>query len=249
MGDGPFPAVVYNHGSEQTVGLFAGPQGGYGNIGTFYAGEGFVVLVPLRRGHTFRFNRKPISTSEGTCFNGHMDMTVHGKSVSDQYNRNLIWLQMQDADNEDVAAGVTWLGQQPYVDADALVMSGVSFRRHPNHSYIREKSRRQTATSSIRSLCLSWVTNRDTAALPLGTMASGSGGLMFLHSCMRSSERRCRPVGQTNNSFDEVNAFSQHGSNRPWFVPSPQLPAPLFAQWFANFSVLRRAAPGPRLAR
>src|ERR1700729_137603 len=39
QGSGPFPAIVYNHGSEQKVANI-----GYGVVGNFYAKNGFVCL-------------------------------------------------------------------------------------------------------------------------------------------------------------------------------------------------------------
>ena len=42
-GDGPFPAVLYNHGSERLPGTK--PQ-----IGAFFASKGYVLFVPHRRG-------------------------------------------------------------------------------------------------------------------------------------------------------------------------------------------------------
>src|SRR5258705_371303 len=43
-GAGPFPAVVYNHGSEQLPG--SKPA-----VGQFFSGRGHVLFVPHRRGH------------------------------------------------------------------------------------------------------------------------------------------------------------------------------------------------------
>src|SRR5579871_758151 len=44
-GAGPFPALVYNHGSERDP--IAGTDG---EVGPFFAARGFVVLFPVRRG-------------------------------------------------------------------------------------------------------------------------------------------------------------------------------------------------------
>lgn len=43
-GDGPFPAIVYNHGSEP----LPGPKP---DQASFYVAHGFVLFVPHRRGH------------------------------------------------------------------------------------------------------------------------------------------------------------------------------------------------------
>src|SRR3954470_2467453 len=44
VGKGPFPAVLYNHGSEKTPGWFP-------PLGKFWADHGFVFFVPHRSGH------------------------------------------------------------------------------------------------------------------------------------------------------------------------------------------------------
>src|SRR5262249_10243126 len=43
-GDGPFPAIVCNHGSERLPGPMTGQA-------MFYVNHGFVLFVPHRRGH------------------------------------------------------------------------------------------------------------------------------------------------------------------------------------------------------
>jgi carboxymethylenebutenolidase len=42
-GDGPFPAVLWNHGSEKTVGAING-------VAPYFVSKGFVFFVPHRRG-------------------------------------------------------------------------------------------------------------------------------------------------------------------------------------------------------
>ena len=46
-GDGPFPAVIWNHGSEQDPG---GSQE-FDGIAQVFVPAGFVVFAPVRRGH------------------------------------------------------------------------------------------------------------------------------------------------------------------------------------------------------
>src|SRR4030095_802560 len=75
-GKGPFPAVIYNHGSDPKPNIGATSRGGYGNIGRFYSQHGFVCLVPLRRGHTFRQGRRMLCTSDGVMFNSPSGPTV-----------------------------------------------------------------------------------------------------------------------------------------------------------------------------
>src|SRR5580765_3335779 len=43
-GKGPFPAVLYNHGSDKAPGWFP-------TLGEFWTSKGYVFFVPHRRGH------------------------------------------------------------------------------------------------------------------------------------------------------------------------------------------------------
>jgi dienelactone hydrolase len=119
-GDGPFPAVVYNHGSEQKV-----ANKGYGVVGNFYRKNGFVCLVPLRRGHSYSANMQLQCTSDGDLFDDRVAQQAGENPPPGKKNK--IWIKEQDVDNRDVAAAVEWLKTQPYVDSKNIVMSGISF--------------------------------------------------------------------------------------------------------------------------
>jgi dipeptidyl aminopeptidase/acylaminoacyl peptidase len=43
-GKGPFPAVLYNHGSDKAPGWFP-------TLGKYWTSKGYVFFVPHRRGH------------------------------------------------------------------------------------------------------------------------------------------------------------------------------------------------------
>src|SRR6478736_9169787 len=65
-GPGPFPAIVWNHGSEKNPG--GGPQ--FSTVASIFVPAGFVVFAPMRRGH---------SDSEGEYIR---DSIEHESSVS-----------------------------------------------------------------------------------------------------------------------------------------------------------------------
>lgn len=101
-GKGPFPAVLWNHGSEKRPGWQ--PQ-----LASFYNANGFVFFLPHRRGQ----GRSP------------------GLYIMDEIRstgRNPIAaVQAQRAANADVVAALNWLKTQPEVDASRIVVSGCSF--------------------------------------------------------------------------------------------------------------------------
>ncbi len=103
-GDGPFPAVLYNHGSEQLPGRKP-------DLGQLFVGNGYVFFVPHRRGQ----GRSP------------------GPYIQDQIaqappsERNRIQVEILEAQVADQLAGLEYLRGLPYVDANRLAVAGCSY--------------------------------------------------------------------------------------------------------------------------
>src|SRR5215469_14255158 len=100
-GKGPFPAVLWNHGSEKRPGWQ--PE-----LASFYTSHGFVFFLPHRRGQ---------GRSPGPYI---MDEIRSGESP-------VLAARAQQVANEDVVAAMNWLRTQPEVDASRTVVSGCSF--------------------------------------------------------------------------------------------------------------------------
>jgi dienelactone hydrolase len=107
-GDGPFPAVVWNHGSEKKP----GPQV---ELARFYTEHGFVFFLPTREGHGDAPGDYILDLQKQILARG-----VSSKSLTEV-------VALHDRFNQNVADAVAWLKTQPFVDRDQLVMSGVSF--------------------------------------------------------------------------------------------------------------------------
>ncbi len=101
-GNGPFPAILWNHGSEKRPG--AQPA-----LAEFYTSHGFVFFLPHRRGQ----GRSPGAYIMDEIQERRADPTVA--------------VQAQQVANEDVVSAMTWLRSQKEVDADRVVVSGCSF--------------------------------------------------------------------------------------------------------------------------
>jgi len=99
-GDGPFPAVVYNHGSEQW-------PGDKRDEAAFYVPHGFVLFVPHRRG-------QGESSNAGEYIGDHA--SDHARVVSDLV-----------AQTDDVMAAVEYVHSLPYVDGAQVAVAGCSF--------------------------------------------------------------------------------------------------------------------------
>jgi carboxymethylenebutenolidase len=99
-GAGPFPAVLYNHGSERK-------PGGKPEIGTFFSEKGYVLFVPHRRGH----GRSPADSLTDSLY--------------DRGTQGLIALH--ELHLEDTTAALTYLRSLPYVDSARIAVAGCSY--------------------------------------------------------------------------------------------------------------------------
>jgi dienelactone hydrolase len=99
-GKGPFPAVLWNHGSERRPGWQ--PQ-----LASFYNAHGFVFFLPHRHG-------------QGRSPGFYIMDEIHANGPSDA-------VHAQQLANEDVVAAMNWLKAQPEVDPGRIVVSGCSF--------------------------------------------------------------------------------------------------------------------------
>jgi dienelactone hydrolase len=103
-GNGPFPAMLYNHGSEKLPG--AKPD-----IGHFFARNGYVVFVPHRRG-------------QGRSPGPYIGDALSGASSA---MRGALMVRLLEEQFQDVVAALEYLKGLPYVDANRIVVAGCSF--------------------------------------------------------------------------------------------------------------------------
>jgi carboxymethylenebutenolidase len=112
-GAGPFPAIIWNHGSERLPGSCA-------DLGSFYTSAGYVFFVPHRHGHGQSPGKYPLGT-----------VPTRARAQTEDtagYRRKGIELliELHEAYLEDTVAAVKWLKRQPFVDSTRMAMSGVS---------------------------------------------------------------------------------------------------------------------------
>jgi dienelactone hydrolase len=110
-GPAPFPAVVWNHGSEKWPGWQP-------DLAAFYTSNGFAFFIPHRRGQgrssdagPYIMDRQPSKVQIFT--NG----AEAGKTV----------IALHEEASRDVDAALAWLRARPDIDPRRIVMSGVSF--------------------------------------------------------------------------------------------------------------------------
>jgi carboxymethylenebutenolidase len=103
-GKGPFPAVIFNHGSERDPADML-------DEAQFYVPHGFVLFAPHRRG-------QGLSASAGEYIN---EAWVRARLAPDAL------VELLDAQVDDVAAAVAYVRALPDVDPDRVALVGCSF--------------------------------------------------------------------------------------------------------------------------
>jgi carboxymethylenebutenolidase len=108
-GAGPFPAVIFNHGSEKDPLSFR-------PLGEFWTSNRFIFFVPHRQGH---------GLSPGEYI---VDLQTQYREEEKDTNKVQRYIvSLHERYNADVVAAVNWLKTQPGVDTNRLVASGASY--------------------------------------------------------------------------------------------------------------------------
>jgi carboxymethylenebutenolidase len=110
-GPGPFPAVLWNHGSERLPGAQPDPA-------AVYTGNGFAFFLPHRRG-------QGQSSAAGPYIVDRQPSKLATFLTGASAGRKIVALHEEA--NRDVEAALAWLKARPDIAADRIVMSGLSF--------------------------------------------------------------------------------------------------------------------------
>jgi dienelactone hydrolase len=114
-GDGPFPAVLFNHGSGNTVERQLAQAAAMGPV---FARHGYVCLFLFRRGSA-------LSADQGVSAAARMDSAL---AAGGQAARNRLQIQLLETDHlSDALAGLAFLRSLPAVDPHRVVVAGHSF--------------------------------------------------------------------------------------------------------------------------
>ena len=113
-GDGPFPAVLYNHGSAPGMLNSQASEA----IGPLFASHGFVFFMPYRRGQGLSAAAGPYIGDEISRAFAHGGMAESERTMT----RLLSGEHLQDQ-----LGALQWLKSQPYVLAGQVAVDGNSF--------------------------------------------------------------------------------------------------------------------------
>jgi dienelactone hydrolase len=113
-GKGPFPAVVYNHGSAE--GMIS--KTGFDALGPVFASHGWVFFGPYRRG-------QGLSASAGPYIGDQIAAAEKNGGIS-AGAETMVRLLETDHLNDQLAA-LAWLRKQSFVQASRIAVAGTSF--------------------------------------------------------------------------------------------------------------------------
>src|SRR5256885_2733988 len=113
-GDGPFPAIVYNHGSA--AGMLS--QQAFDALGPVFAGRGWIFFGPYRRG-------QGLSASAGPYIGDEIAAAEKKGGISEGAAA-MVRLLETDHLNDQLAA-LAWLRTQGFVRSDRIAVAGNSF--------------------------------------------------------------------------------------------------------------------------
>jgi carboxymethylenebutenolidase len=104
-GSGPFPAILWNHGSEKLPGTVD-------SVAPYFVSRGYIFFVPHRRGQ---------GRSPGTYI---LDQLNTSPSIA---QRSRMTVVLNEAQFQDQLAALAYLKNLPIVDRSRLVVMGASF--------------------------------------------------------------------------------------------------------------------------
>jgi len=111
-GGGPFPTVIWNHGSEKDPA--GGPQ--FDAVAQIFVPAGYAVFAPTRRGH---------GASEGEYIGDRIN-ALRQQGDSNGAGRLMVHL-LETEQLDDQLAGVSYAKQLSFVDTNRMVVAGCSF--------------------------------------------------------------------------------------------------------------------------
>jgi carboxymethylenebutenolidase len=108
-GPGPFPSIIWNHGSEKNPG--GGPQ--FDAVASIFVPRGYVVFAPIRRGHQMSEGRYILDERDAARGRGQAAQTIVRLHETEQL--------------DDQLAGLEYVKQLEYVDKARIAVAGCSF--------------------------------------------------------------------------------------------------------------------------
>src|SRR6185312_9664166 len=113
-GKGPFPAVLFNHGSAQ--GMYS--QEAFDALGPVFARQGWVFFAPWRRGQGLSAEAGPYIQDQ---------IRASWKAGGTSAGADTMVRLLEGDHLQDQLAGLAWMRKQPFVDKSRIAVMGNSF--------------------------------------------------------------------------------------------------------------------------
>jgi len=164
-GSGPFPAVLFNHGSGS-------PDASHPAIlGPTFAGHGYAFLYLFRRG-------AGLSADQGT---NSAALMARALAQNGEDARNELQLQLQEVELSDVAAGLAFLRGYPDVDGSRVAVAGHSFGGQLT-LLLTERDKNVRAAVVFGTAAASWEASPKLRARLLVAVGGTDAPVFFIHA-------------------------------------------------------------------
>jgi dienelactone hydrolase len=111
-GPGPWPTLIWNHGSERNP----DPSRQFDTVASIFVPAGYVVFAPVRRGH---------GASEGEYIVDQMQAELRQQGREESLRLTVRLLESEQL--SDQLAGLSYVKRLPFVDSQRLVVAGCSY--------------------------------------------------------------------------------------------------------------------------
>jgi carboxymethylenebutenolidase len=112
QGDGPFPTLIWNHGSEKAPGVT--PE--FESVASIFVPAGYVVFAPVRRGHGYSKGRYIVDVMQQTL-----------KAEGAEAARRVVVQLLETEQLDDQLAGLRYAKQLAFVDPNRIAVAGCSY--------------------------------------------------------------------------------------------------------------------------
>ena len=145
QGSGPFPAILFNHGSGRRVDSALARERAYA-IGPVFAKHGYTFLYLFRRGYG-------LSAAQGEFMEDVLNREAKARGEEARRHLQLVLLTTDHLD--DVTAGLSFLRSRAGVDSDRIALVGHSFGGQLT-LLAAERDRRLRAAVTFAAAAQSW---------------------------------------------------------------------------------------------
>jgi carboxymethylenebutenolidase len=186
-GRGPFPGILFNHGSGHATGMAAGrPDQRHPELlGPLFARHGYAFLYLFRRGDG-------LSVGQGSASGDLMDKELATKGL-DARNRLQVRL-LETAEMDDALAGLALLRAMHEVDPKRVAVAGVSFGGSLT-LLMAERDRALRAAVVFAAAGYSWDRSPELRARLLGAVENTVAPVFLIHAANDYSVAPARALG------------------------------------------------------